>query len=157
MCYKFLQEIFRYGEIFKTHLLGCPCIMLASPEASRLVLTTQAHLFKPTYPKSKESLIGPSALFFHQGDYHARLRKLVQSSLSPEAIRDLVSSIGAVATSALDSWASTHVISTFAEMKKVGLRCLLFFGVRFIMQIDCVCFFFTCFYQRGHLIFAVFS
>ncbi|VAI33074.1 unnamed protein product [Triticum turgidum subsp. durum] len=25
----------RYGEIFKTHLLGCPCVMLASPEAAR--------------------------------------------------------------------------------------------------------------------------
>ncbi|KAK1389397.1 Abscisic acid 8'-hydroxylase 4 [Heracleum sosnowskyi] len=112
----------RYGEIFKTYLLGCPCIMLASPEASRLVLTTQAHLFKPTYPKSKESLIGPSALFFHQGDYHARLRKLVQSSLSPEAIRNLVSSIGAVAISALDSWASTHVIRTFTEMKKASFE-----------------------------------
>lgn len=106
-----------------------------------MVLTTQAHLFKPTYPKSKESLIGPSALFFHQGDYHARLRKLVQSSLSPEAIRNLVPGIGAVASSALDSWASTHVISTFTEMKKVGLRCLLFFGVRFIMQINCLFFY----------------
>ncbi|KAL0283198.1 UNVERIFIED_CONTAM: Abscisic acid 8'-hydroxylase 3 [Sesamum radiatum] len=54
----------RYGEIFKTHILGCPCVMLASPEAARFVLVTQAHLFKP-YPRSKENLIGPSALFFH--------------------------------------------------------------------------------------------
>nr|AED99877.1 cytochrome P450 [Panax notoginseng] len=112
----------RYGDIFKTYLLGCPCVMLASPEASRFVLMTQAHLFKPTYPKSKENLIGPSALFFHQGEYHSRLRKLVQGSMSPDAIRNLVTGIEAIAVSALDSWAGEHVINTFNEMKKFSFE-----------------------------------
>ncbi|ERN00632.1 hypothetical protein AMTRI_Chr04g184590 [Amborella trichopoda] len=107
----------RYGEIFKTHLLGCPCIMLASPEAARFVLMNQAHLFKPTYPKSKELMIGPNAIFFHQGDYHARLRKLVQGALSPEVIRSIVPDIEAIALPLLDSW-DGRVINTFLEMKK---------------------------------------
>jgi (+)-abscisic acid 8'-hydroxylase len=94
--------------------------MLASPEAARFVLVTQAHLFKPTYPKSKEHLIGPSALFFHQGDYHVRLRKLVQGSLSLDAIRNLVADISATAASTLDSWDGGHVLNTFQEMKKVS-------------------------------------
>lgn len=114
----FVTKQNRYGEIFKTHILGCPCIMLASPEAAKFVLVTHAHLFKPTYPKSKEKMIGPSALFFHQGDYHTRLRKLVQSSLSPERIRKLIPDIEAIAISALDSLAGGLVISTFHEMKK---------------------------------------
>lgn len=110
----------RYGEIFKTHILGYPCVMLASPEAARFVLVTYAHLFKPTYPKSKERLIGPSALFFHQGKYHSRLRKLVQSSLSPEALRKLVTDIEALAVSSLESWAENNkTINTFRVMKKV--------------------------------------
>ncbi|XP_057965132.1 abscisic acid 8'-hydroxylase 4 [Malania oleifera] len=112
----------RYGEIFKTHILGCPCIMLASPEASRFVLVTQAHLFKPTYPKSKEKLIGPSALFFHQGDCHTRLRKLVQSALSPETIRKFIPSIEEVAVSTLESWANGQVINTFHELKKLSFH-----------------------------------
>lgn len=96
--------------------------MVASPEAARFVLVTQAHLFKPTYPKSKEKLIGPSALFFHQGEYHTKLRKLIQSYLSPEAIRKLIPSIEAIAISALESWVSGgQVIKTFHEMKKVRL------------------------------------
>ncbi|XP_077224377.1 abscisic acid 8'-hydroxylase 4-like [Tasmannia lanceolata] len=108
----------RYGEIFKTHILGCPCVMLASPEAAKFVLVTQAHLFKPTYPRSKEEMIGPSALFFHQGDYHIRLRKLVQSSLSLDAIRNLVPDVEAAVISALESWDGGHVVNTFHEMKK---------------------------------------
>ncbi|KAH7866598.1 hypothetical protein Vadar_022504 [Vaccinium darrowii] len=120
----FAEKQTRYGNIFKTHILGCPCVMLASPEAARFVLVTHAHLFKPTYPKSKEKMIGPFALFFHQGNYHTNLRKLVQSSLAPEAIRKLVPDIEAIAISALESWASTvgEVIHTFHEMKKFSFE-----------------------------------
>lgn len=57
----------RYGDIFKTHILGCPCIMIASPEAAKFVLTSHAHLFKPTFPASKERMLGPQALFFPPG------------------------------------------------------------------------------------------
>ncbi|KAG8473589.1 hypothetical protein CXB51_035738 [Gossypium anomalum] len=115
----FLTKQKRYGEIFKTQILRCPCVMLASPEAARFVLVTHADLFKPTYPKSKEMMIGPWALFFHQGEYHTRLRKLVQYSLAPDAIRKLIPDIEHIALSALDSWAASgQVINTFYEMKK---------------------------------------
>ncbi|WVZ65186.1 hypothetical protein U9M48_014595 [Paspalum notatum var. saurae] len=109
----------RYGEIFKTHLLGCPCVMLASPEAARFVLVTQANLFKPTYPRSKERMIGPSALFFHQGDYHLRLRKLVQGALGPEALRALVPEVEAAVRSTLAS-CDGRVTSTFQAMKRLS-------------------------------------
>ncbi|KDP31928.1 hypothetical protein JCGZ_12389 [Jatropha curcas] len=109
----------RYGEIFKTRILGCPCVMVASPEAIRFVLVTRASLFKPTYPPSKEKLIGPSAIFFNQGIYHSQLRKLVQVSLSLDVIRNLVPHIEAIAISTLESLSSTaKVVNTFHEMKK---------------------------------------
>ncbi|CAK8569502.1 unnamed protein product [Lathyrus sativus] len=116
----------RYGEIFKTNILGCPCVMLASPEAARFVLVTQSHLFKPTYPKSKERLIGPSALFFHQGEYHLRLRKLIQKSLSLYSLRNSVQDIEALAISTIKSWSDDEndgrIINTFKEMKKFSFE-----------------------------------
>nr|ABC86560.1 abscisic acid 8'-hydroxylase [Phaseolus vulgaris] len=112
----------RFGEIFKTNILGCPCVMLISPEAARFVLVTQAHLFKPTYPKSKERLIGPFALFFHQGDYHTRLRKLVQRSLSFEALRNLVPHVEALVLSGMNSWGDGQVINMFKEMKRISFE-----------------------------------
>ncbi|KAI9165704.1 hypothetical protein LWI28_019098 [Acer negundo] len=83
--------------------------MLSSPEAIRYVLVTQAHLFKPTYPKSKEKLIGPPALFFHHGDYHTKMRKLFQPSFSQNVIRNLIPQIEAIATSALDSFSDDQI------------------------------------------------
>ncbi|CAN4122682.1 unnamed protein product [Withania somnifera] len=118
----FINRQIRYGEIFKTKILGCPCVMLASPEAARFVLVNQANLFKPTYPKSKENLIGQSALFFHQGDYHTHLRKLVQASLNPESIRNQIPHIEELSISALNSWAGGHVVNTYHEMKKFSFE-----------------------------------
>jgi len=105
--------------VFKTHVLGCPCVILASPEAARMVLVSQAHLFKPTYPPSKERMIGAQALFFHQGDYHLRLRRLVQGWVGPEALRALVPDVEAAVASTLRGWEG-RVTSTFHTMKTVS-------------------------------------
>ncbi|XWS74110.1 hypothetical protein CRYUN_Cryun02cG0187500 [Craigia yunnanensis] len=107
----------RYGDIFKTHILGCPCVMISSPEAARIVLVTKAHLFKPTYPPSKEKMIGPEAIFFHQGAYHSRLKKLVQASFLPSVIRGSVSEIEQIVLKFLPTWENT-TINTLQEMKR---------------------------------------
>ncbi|XP_047073062.1 abscisic acid 8'-hydroxylase 2-like [Lolium rigidum] len=117
----FASKQMRYGDIFKTHLLGCPCVMLASPEAARFVLVTHQQLFKPTYPPSKERMIGPSALFFHQGEYHLRLRRLVQGSLGPDALRALLPDVESAVASTLAAW-DGHVASTFHAMKRLSFE-----------------------------------
>lgn len=108
----------RYGDIFKTHILGCPCVMISSPEAARTVLVTQAHLFKPTYPPSKEKMIGPEALFFQQGAYHSMLKKMVQASFSPSTIKNSVSHVDQIVQKMVPSW-TNRTINTLEEMKKV--------------------------------------
>ncbi|KAF3454675.1 hypothetical protein FNV43_RR05123 [Rhamnella rubrinervis] len=108
----------RYGDIFKTHILGCPCVMISSPEAAKSVLVTRAHLFKPTYPPSKERMIGPEAIFFHQGPYHSRLKKLVQSSFQPCAIKGSVPEIEHIVLKLLPTWNNSTMINTLQEMKR---------------------------------------
>lgn len=113
--------LFRYGSIFKTHILGCPCVMISSPEAAKLVLVTKAHLFKPTFPASKERMLGKQAIFFHQGDYHSKLRKLVLRAFTPETIRNIVPDIESIAIQSLSSWEG-RMINTYQEMKTVSSR-----------------------------------
>ncbi|XP_019169663.1 PREDICTED: abscisic acid 8'-hydroxylase 4-like [Ipomoea nil] len=112
----------RYGDIFKTHILGCPCVMVATPEAVRFVLVTHSHLFRPAYPKSKQQLLGPSALFFHHGTYHSQLRKLVQRSLSTQVVLQLVPRIQTLVVSSLESWSKKHILNTFQEMKEFSFE-----------------------------------
>ncbi|GLJ39577.1 hypothetical protein SUGI_0808670 [Cryptomeria japonica] len=122
----------RYGDIFKTYFLRCPCIMIASPEACKFVLVNNSQIFKPTYPPSKERLLGQNALFFHEGEYHARVRKLVQSAIGPSSIRTVVPHIHHIALNILKTCEGRTII-TFYEMKKYAFDV----GIRFIFgQLD---------------------
>ncbi|KAK7360460.1 hypothetical protein VNO77_02454 [Canavalia gladiata] len=111
----FASKIKRYGSIFKSHILGCPCVMISSPEAAKFVLN-KAQLFKPTFPASKERMLGKQAIFFNQGAYHANLRRLVLRSFVPEAIKYIISDIESIAQNCLKSWEG-KLITTFLEMK----------------------------------------
>nr|GMC48027.1 abscisic acid 8'-hydroxylase 2 [Ipomoea batatas] len=113
----FSNRLKRYGNIFKTHILGCPCVMISSPKAAKTILVSQAELFKPTYPPSKEKMIGPQALFFHQGSYHSNLKKLILTSFSPAAIRPLVPQIEQILLNFLPSWCNNNSINTLQQMK----------------------------------------
>lgn len=129
----FLRNFGRYGSIFKTHILGCPCVMISSPEAAKFVLVTKSDLFKPTFPASKERMLGKQAIFFHQGDYHGKLRKLVLRAFMPEAIRSRVPDIESIAVDSLQSWEG-RLVNTFQEMKTVSFfffRILRFSGSPF--------------------------
>ncbi|XP_022155105.1 abscisic acid 8'-hydroxylase 2 [Momordica charantia] len=128
----------RYGDVFKTHILGCPCVMISSPEAARVVLVSKAHLFKPTYPPSKEKMIGPEALFFHQGSYHSCLKKLVQASFLPSAIRPSVSQIEAIVLRLLPSWNNSQQINTLHQMKRFAFDVAMIsaFGEQQELEID---------------------
>ncbi|CAH1446798.1 unnamed protein product [Lactuca virosa] len=112
----------RHGKIFKSHILGCPCVMTSSPEVAKTVLVTQSHLFKPTYPTSKEMMIGPEAVFFHQGSYHSHLKKLIRSSFLPSAIKGLVPKIESIVLDLLPVWEHSKVINTLHEMKKYSYQ-----------------------------------
>ena len=114
-CFLFL---YRYGSMFKSHILGCPCVMISSPEAAKFVLN-KAQLFKPTFPASKERMLGKQAIFFHQGEYHANLRRLVLRTFMPESIKNIVPDIESIAEDCLKSWEG-RLITTFLEMKTVS-------------------------------------
>ncbi|CAN1299195.1 Abscisic acid 8'-hydroxylase CYP707A2 [Linum perenne] len=62
----FASKVKKFGSILKTHILGCPCVMVSSPEAAKFVLVTKSNLFKPTFPASKERMLGHQAIFFQQ-------------------------------------------------------------------------------------------
>ncbi|XP_052205757.1 abscisic acid 8'-hydroxylase CYP707A1-like [Diospyros lotus] len=123
----------RYGEIFKSHIHGSPCVMLGSPEAVKFALVTEAHLFKQIYPRSKEQLIGPWAVFFRDGEFHSRVRKLVQGSVSLEVIRRMVPAVESLAVAALESCCGDSppaAVNTFHAMKKFTFEVaiILIFG-----------------------------
>ncbi|KAK0581004.1 hypothetical protein LWI29_008742 [Acer saccharum] len=78
--------------------------MISSPEAAKFVLVTRDHMFKPTFPANKEKMLGKQAIFFHQGDDHTKLRKLVLRAFMPEAIKNIIPDIESLAKDSIQSW-----------------------------------------------------
>ncbi|WJX45061.1 (+)-abscisic acid 8'-hydroxylase [Trifolium repens] len=127
----------RYGNIFKTRILGYPCVMISSPEATKTVLVTHAHLFKPTYPASKEKMIGPEAVFFqHLGEYHSMLKKLVQSTFMPSAIKNSVfDEVQQIVLKLLPTWSNTTIVA-LQEMKRYAFEVAAISAFGEIMEIE---------------------
>ncbi|KAL3000194.1 hypothetical protein AAZX31_09G199700 [Glycine max] len=109
---------------------------IKSPEAAKFVLN-KAQLFKPTFPASKERMLGKQAIFFHQGEYHANLRRLVLRTFMPEAIKNIVPDIESIAQDCLKSWEG-RLITTFLEMKTFtfNVALLSIFGKEEILYRD---------------------
>ncbi|XP_073306141.1 abscisic acid 8'-hydroxylase CYP707A2-like isoform X1 [Primulina huaijiensis] len=120
----FASKVKKYGSIFKSHILGCACVMISSPEAAKVVLVSKSHLFKPTFPASKERMLGKQAIFFHQGDYHLKLRRLVLRAFMPESIKNIVPDIESLAVRFLESWEG-KLITTYQEMKTYAFNVAL--------------------------------
>ncbi|WOL01442.1 abscisic acid 8'-hydroxylase 1-like [Canna indica] len=100
----------RYGAIFKTHILGCPCVMVSSPEAA-----------SGPSRRARSGCWAGRPFFFQQGEYHAWLRRLM---LRLDAIHGSVTGIEAVVLYALRSWDGCSV-NTFQEMKMYAFNVAL--------------------------------
>lgn len=70
----------KYGNVFKTHLLGRPVIRVTGAENVRKVLMGEHTLVSVDWPQSTSTLLGPNSLANSIGDIHRKKRKV--SSLS---------------------------------------------------------------------------
>ncbi|GJS41236.1 abscisic acid 8'-hydroxylase 2-like protein [Tanacetum coccineum] len=83
-------------------------------------------------------MIGPEAIFFHQGQYHAHLKKLIQSSFLPSTLKGSVSQIEDVVLGFLQTWEHDNAINTLHEMKKYAFEVamLSIFGNKLEAEIE---------------------
>eukprot|EP00064_Thunnus_orientalis_P024971 superscaffoldBa00011615_g25295 len=65
----------KYGNVFKTHLLGRPLIRVTGAENVRKVLMGEHTLVTVDWPQSTATLLGPNSLANSIGDIHRKRRK----------------------------------------------------------------------------------
>lgn len=66
----------KYGNVFKTHLLGRPLIRVTGAENVRKVLMGEHSLVTVDWPQSTSTLLGPNSLANSIGDIHRKRRKV---------------------------------------------------------------------------------
>jgi (+)-abscisic acid 8'-hydroxylase len=75
--------------------------------------------FQEKKKEKRKSILVKQAIFFHQGDYNAKLTKLVLSAFTPEAIKNMIPNIESIAKDSFQSFEG-RLINTFQEMKTVS-------------------------------------
>lgn len=69
----------KYGNVFKTHLLGRPLIRVTGAENVRKILMGEHSLVSTEWPRSTRMLLGPNTVANSIGDIHRHKRKVRDS------------------------------------------------------------------------------
>lgn len=116
---------YRYGNtgIYKTHMFGCPSIIVCKPEICRRVLTNDEH-FTLGYPKSTNLLGGRISLHSVSNEEHNRLRRLIASPINgQEALTMYIQHTEDIVIDSFDEWASMkQPFEFYTEIKKATFK-----------------------------------
>ncbi|EPS63273.1 hypothetical protein M569_11512, partial [Genlisea aurea] len=95
----------RYGNFFKSHILGCPTIVSMDPELNRYILMSESKGFVPGYPQSMLDILGKSNIAAVHGSAHKHMRGALLSLISPAMIKQrLLPKMDDFIRSHLDGW-----------------------------------------------------
>lgn len=110
---------FRYGSVFKSHILGCPTIVSMDPELNRFILMNEGKGILPGYPQSMLDILGKSNIAAVHGSAHKNMRGALLSLVSPSVIRDqILSKIDEFMRSHLLNW-NNQIIDIQEKTKEV--------------------------------------
>ncbi|XP_058481744.1 cytochrome P450 26B1 [Solea solea] len=124
----------KYGNVFKTHLLGRPLIRVTGAENIRKVLMGEHTLVTTDWPQSTSTLLGPNSLANSIGDIHRKRRKVFAKVFSHEALESYLPKIQQVIQESLRVWSSNpEPINVYRESQRLSftmaVRVLLGFRV----------------------------
>jgi cytochrome P450 len=110
----------KYGNIFKTHLLGRPTVVMMGPEANRCILSTHMEHFswRDGWPGTFRELLGES-LFLQEGEQHRRNRKLLMPAFHGKALDGYLETMTYISQRYLVRWEQLGTFAWFGEMKKL--------------------------------------
>ncbi|MGB8702399.1 MAG: cytochrome P450 [Thermosynechococcaceae cyanobacterium] len=110
----------QYGNIFKTHILGRPTVVLMGPEANRCILSTHMDHFswREGWPGTFRELLGES-LFLQEGEQHRRNRRLLMPAFHGKALDRYLDTMTRISRRYLEQWDHLGNFVWFGELKKL--------------------------------------
>lgn len=110
----------KYGNIFKTQLIGRRTVVMMGPEANRCILSTHMDHFswREGWPDTFRELLGES-LFLQEGEQHRRNRKLLMPAFHGKALESYFDIMSQVGQRYLAQWKELGNFVWFGEMKKL--------------------------------------
>ncbi|XP_039607859.1 cytochrome P450 26B1 [Polypterus senegalus] len=116
----------KYGNVFKTHLLGRPLIRVTGAENVRKLLMGEHSLVSAEWPQSTRTLLGPNSLANSIGEIHRNKRKVLAKVFSQEALESYLPKIQQVIQDTLRVWSSSpDPITVYHESQRLSFHMAL--------------------------------
>ncbi|XP_048450791.1 cytochrome P450 26C1, partial [Rhincodon typus] len=94
----------KYGNVFKTHLLGRPVIRVSGAENIRRILLGEHRLVSAQWPHSTRLLLGLNTLGNSSGELHRQRRKILARVFSHAALDSFLPGIQRLVRSRVRAW-----------------------------------------------------
>lgn len=133
------QRYDRYGPVFRSHLMGRPCVVLLGPEANRFILSTHMRLFssRAGWGKPITTLIG-GGLSLIDGALHRRHRRMIQPALHGAMLHRYFDTMQQLTIDHAARWIAQGEIKLFDGFKHLSfeIAARLMLGARNAAEID---------------------
>lgn len=83
----------KHGNVFKTHIMGSPTVIVNGSDANRFVLSNEFKTVISSWPSAAVQLMGRDSIMEKQGEQHRCLRGLISSTFGPVGLNALVPKI----------------------------------------------------------------
>ncbi|XP_012677601.1 cytochrome P450 26B1 [Clupea harengus] len=138
----------KYGNVFKTHLLGRPLIRVTGADNVRKVLMGEHSLVSVDWPQSTSTLLGPNSLANSIGDIHRKRRKVFAKVFSHEALESYLPKIQLVIQETLRVWSSNpEPINVYRESQRLSFAMAVRVLLGFRISDEEMCHFFNTFQE----------
>ncbi|XP_064176468.1 cytochrome P450 26B1-like [Anguilla rostrata] len=113
----------KYGNVFKTHLLGQPLIRVTGAENIRKILLGEHSLVCTQWPQSARIILGPNTLVNSIGDLHKQKRKILLKVFSRAALETYIPRLQDVVRTEIVKWCSKPgSVNVFGAAKALTFR-----------------------------------
>ncbi|XP_014821106.1 PREDICTED: cytochrome P450 26C1 [Calidris pugnax] len=113
----------RYGNVFKTHLLGRPVVRVTGAENIRKILLGEHTLVSAQWPQSTQIILGSHTLLGSVGDLHRQRRKILARVFSRAALESYLPRIQKVVSWELRGWCmEPGSIAVYSSAKTLTFR-----------------------------------
>ncbi|XP_035259628.1 cytochrome P450 26C1-like isoform X1 [Anguilla anguilla] len=113
----------KYGNVFKTHLLGQPLIRVTGAENIRKILLGEHSLVCTQWPQSARIILGPNTLVNSIGDLHKQKRKILLKVFSRAALETYIPRLQDVVRTEIAKWCSKPgSVNVFGAAKALTFR-----------------------------------
>ncbi|HEY1016464.1 MAG TPA: cytochrome P450 [Herpetosiphonaceae bacterium] len=111
----------RHGPVWRTHLLGRPCVVLLGPEGNQFMLASGARHFswRQGWGRAMLDLMG-GGLSLLDGHEHDERRRIVRPALGHAALRDQLPAIRRLVTDHCAAWAAAGRLALFDGLKTLA-------------------------------------